>query len=109
MGIDYILVGFRIRQRRKEMNLTQEALGNLVGISSSHLSAIERGEKNPSLDTLLLICTSLEISVDYLLSGTVHTDIDSDIINKIKICSLENRRRIYKIIDVFIEEEKVAK
>lgn len=102
---DYTLIGERIRRRRRELGITQESLGAAVGISDSHISAIERGRKSPSLETVLLLCRELGITVDYLLCGTIRTDIDSEIADKIKLCSLENKKRISKIADVFVQEE----
>lgn len=105
MGVNYNLIGTRLRQRRKDLKLTQKELGDKIGISASHISAIELAEKAPSLDVLLLLCSNLNITIDHLISGTVYTDINQDISNKIKICSIENRKRINKIVDIFVEEE----
>ena len=109
MLVDYKAIGDRIRQRRVELKMTQEQLGASVGISNSHISSIERSEKTPSLDTLLLICGSLGISLDYLVSGAIHSDVDDEIVRKIHICSMDNKKLISKIVDVFVEEEKLAK
>ena len=109
MGVDYTAIGDRIRQRRSELKITQEKLGYMVGVSNSHISSIERAEKTPSLDTLLLICGALGISTDYLVNGTIYTDVDDEIVSKIRICSVENKKRISRIVDVFVEEEKLAK
>lgn len=109
MNIDYRLIGSRICQRRKELHITQKKLAEMVNVSNTHLSSIENGEKTPSLDTLLIICNQLEITMDYLLHGIIHTSVEDEIIEKIKICSIENKKRIAKIIDIFVEEEKFAK
>ena len=77
--------------------------------SSSHISAIETGSKPPSLETLLEFCKVLNINIDYLLNGTIHNELDKQLIEKIKLCSLENQKRISKIVDVFLEEEKLEK
>ena len=53
MNIDYKTVGARIRKVRMEHDLTQEALAELVGISTSHVSNIETGTKQISLSTLI--------------------------------------------------------
>lgn len=109
MDINYRLIGSRLCQRRKELNLTQRKLGEMMHISSPHISAIETGSKQPSLETLLEFCKVLNINIDYLLSGTIYNDVDAQLIEKIKICSLENQNRISKIIDIFVEEEKLEK
>lgn len=109
MEVNYRLIGLRLGQRRKELNLTQKKLGEKMHISSPHISAIENATKQPSLETLLEFCNVLNINIDYLLSGTIYSDIDEQIIDKLKLCSLEKRKLISKIIDVFLEEEKLEK
>jgi len=109
MDIDYNLIGSRICQRRKELHITQKKLSEMVHVSNTHISSIENGEKTPSLDTLIIICKQLGITMDYLLCGTVYTSLDDEIAEKLKICSIENKQRIAKIIDVFLEEEKIEK
>lgn len=109
MKINYRLIGTRLCQRRKELHLTQKKLGDKMHISSPHISAIETGSKPPSLETLLEFCKVLNINIDYLLNGTIHNELDKQLIEKIKLCSLENQKRISKIIDVFLEEEKLEK
>lgn len=109
MEVNYRLIGTRLCQRRKELHLTQKKLGDKMHISSSHISAIETGTKQPSLETLLEFCKTLNINIDYLLNRTLYNELDEQLVEKIKLCSFENRNRISKIVDVFLEEEKLEK
>lgn len=109
MEVNYRLIGTRLCQRRKELHLTQKKLGDKMHISSSHISAIETGTKQPSLETLLEFCKTLNINIDYLLNGTLYNELDEQLVEKIKLCSFENKNRISKIVDVFLEEEKLEK
>ncbi|MBR6513641.1 MAG: helix-turn-helix transcriptional regulator [Clostridia bacterium] len=70
-NIDYIALGQRIRQARKDKNITQEKLGEICGLSTAHIGHIERGSRIPSLDTLFRISTELDVSVDWLLLDSV--------------------------------------
>lgn len=65
--IDFVQMGKRIKQRRKELHLTQEAFAKQVGISASFLGHIERGSRIASLDTLLSICIALDVSMDFII------------------------------------------
>ena len=67
--LDYREIGKRIRQRRHEMKLTQEALAELVGISASFVGHIERGEKPASTQTFSRLCAVMDASLDYFISG----------------------------------------
>lgn len=57
------VIGKRIRQCRKEIGLTVEQLGKKTGLSQSMISQIERGQVNPSLDTLWKLSYFLEVPV----------------------------------------------
>ena len=62
-------MGLRIRQRRTELNLTQEDLAERAGVSVSFIGHIERGEKAASVDTVVELCKVLELSLDYVILG----------------------------------------
>ena len=53
------VVAANIKQRRKALGLTQEALAQEAGISSQHLSKIERCACSSTMDTVVRIALSL--------------------------------------------------
>ncbi len=59
------LVGQRIRQRRKERGLSLRELAELVDLTASFLSLVERGHNAPSLDSLRRIATALDVPMFY--------------------------------------------
>ena len=61
------LLGERIRALRKERNIKQEKLAELVDKVTEHISFIERGERAPSLALLLDFARVLNVSLPYLL------------------------------------------
>lgn len=52
-----------LKEIRKEMNISLEELSKLSGISKSHLSYIERQEKEPTLTILIKIAKALNIDI----------------------------------------------
>jgi transcriptional regulator with XRE-family HTH domain len=50
--------------RRKRMGKTQSRLSTEIGISQVSISAIEKGRKQPSSETLVRLATVLECPVD---------------------------------------------
>ncbi|MGX7108302.1 helix-turn-helix transcriptional regulator [Facklamia miroungae] len=50
----------RLKVARAEKNLTQEELAKLVGASRQTISAIEKGQFNPSAKLALIICIALD-------------------------------------------------
>lgn len=65
----YTEIGYNIAYYRKHANLTQEQLAELVGISRSHLSAIEAPNVNRSvsMELVLDIADALRIDAYQLL------------------------------------------
>jgi transcriptional regulator with XRE-family HTH domain len=56
-------LGIRLKYYRKLREMTQEELADKVGIAPTHITNIERGKKGVSLEVLMLICKTLEISL----------------------------------------------
>ena len=60
--------GERLRELRVKRGLTQQALADVVGIPHTHVSAMERGVKLPTLLTVLRLAVALECKVTALVS-----------------------------------------
>ncbi len=56
-------VGEKIRQRRIELNLSQESLSYDADIPRNQVGRIERGEISTSITTLSKICKALNIAI----------------------------------------------
>lgn len=59
------LLGQAIKQARQERNLTQEQLGNLVGVQKSQISKIENSVKNARFETILKVFDALGAKVNF--------------------------------------------
>lgn len=57
--MDRTQIGIAIKQRRKSLNITQPTLATLAGVGLNTLVAVERGEGNPKIDTLVAILDTL--------------------------------------------------
>ena len=57
--IDMVVIGYKIKQKRIEQNLSQEELALKIGIDQSDLSKIEKGNANPSVKMLSRIANGL--------------------------------------------------
>lgn len=61
--LDAVVVGNVIADFRKQKGISQEVLSGLADIGRTHLSAIERGERKPTLETLYRISCALDIKM----------------------------------------------
>jgi transcriptional regulator with XRE-family HTH domain len=59
-------LGERIRILRKSKRLSQEKLGELAGLHYTYIGAVERGERNVSIDSLGKIARGLGIGIEEL-------------------------------------------
>ncbi len=57
-------IGTIIKERRKHLGVNQQTLADLAGVGLNTLVAIERGEGNPQLNTLLTILDTLGLQMD---------------------------------------------
>lgn len=57
----------RLKQIRKERNLTQAQLAEIVGVSATSVYLWERGTVKPGYGTLVLISEKLDIDIKDLL------------------------------------------
>jgi transcriptional regulator with XRE-family HTH domain len=71
-------IGQAIRQLRQERQLTLTELGDLTHLSPGHLSQIERGQADPSLNALRAIAAALGIPLTKLLLAGEDATIDQD-------------------------------
>ena len=62
----HLKLGQKIKQLRAKLACTQEELAFKVGVDRSYMGFVERGEKNPTLSTLLKIARALKIPLKNL-------------------------------------------
>lgn len=59
------LLGEMIKTVRKERNLTQQQLGELIGVQKSQISKLERNTKNVTIETILKVFRALKANVKF--------------------------------------------
>lgn len=62
-------IGQRIKKIRINNNMTQQAFADVIGLSQNAVSKIEPGLRMPSIDVLVLISQSFNVTLDYLVLG----------------------------------------
>lgn len=65
--LDSVIVGDTIAEFRKRKGVSQEVLSGLADIGRTHLSAIERGERKPTLETLYRISNALGVKMSDII------------------------------------------
>lgn len=102
----YTDIGKRLLSKRKELDLTQEEVAELLKMSAAYYGKIERGEKGPSLEKLILINQVMKIDLNYLLTGTNENDkFTENILNKCSEKKLHDFEQLIKYAKNLLLEE----
>lgn len=78
VAVSYKVIGRHIREARQLKDLTQEDLADKLGMSSTHLGKLERGERNINLERLGQISLLLEVPLETLVAGAVTENIAAE-------------------------------
>jgi transcriptional regulator with XRE-family HTH domain len=107
----------RLKKARQAKGLSQTELGNLAGIHYTQIGRYENKGAQPSGDILAKIANILEVSSDYLMSGSTD-DIakealkDKELLNQFKLIEQMNDqdKGVIKIfLDAFITKRQIQK
>ena len=106
MEEDYnLMVGLRIREIRESMHLSREKFSEKCDISSSFLADVERGKKSLTSKTIYKICSSCNISADYIVLG--HKEgFDKDV--GIELLNSFNNQQMEHIVNILYEIKKLS-
>ena len=106
MGIDYNLIGERIKEARKNKGYTQEKLAEEIDVAVAYVSRLEKGFPI-NLKRIAQISQVLDVSIEYLLSGTVPKSdnyLNKDFEEILERCSPEKLKLIYNIAKTIVEQ-----
>lgn len=74
--MDQVKIGQFIAQCRNEKNITQEALGEKLGVTNKTISRWENGHYLPDIEMMQLLSKEFNISINELISGEKIKDSD---------------------------------
>lgn len=98
VDIHYTTFGERLRQIRKEHNLSQEALAQKLGTTKQMLCRYELNQRSPRIEQVQKYAEKLHVPIDYLLGDT-----EAEAITKV-FWTEKREKPFYKIfIDVTVE------
>ncbi len=102
--MDQVKIGKFIAALRKQSGLTQEALGEKLGVSNKTISRWENGNYMPNIEMLRLLSKEFDVSINELLSGEKIPDeefrkkADENVIKALKqdVFSFAERKEYFK-------------
>lgn len=90
--MDQKKIGRFLKELRKEKQLTQEALSEILGVSGRSISRWENGVNMPDLDLVIELANYYDVSIDEILDGERNNEMidkkDEEMI--LKVADYEN-------------------
>lgn len=100
-------IGKNIKLYREAKGYTQEKFAEKIGLTPNYLSAIERGVKIPSVETLIEIINGLEVSADEIFKDVINVGYKikaTQLSEKIEALSNEEQQKIFSVIEALIKK-----
>ena len=115
--MENLSIGTRIKQRRKELGLTQVQIKQATGISSGNMSEIENGNKLPSTPALISLSAILDCSIDWMLKGEtpkrenvlLSDERDIQLLEGFRELSEEDKDELMEILEMKLRKVKKEK
>ena len=86
--INYKALGEKIQLRRRQLGFSQCEAAEMLDLSTSFFSRLERGERVASLETLIKISNCFELSLDFLLQESLTQNVsDSQKVELAQACT----------------------
>lgn len=73
-----MIIGERIKKERIKRGMSQQQLGDLLGVTKVSICGYETGTRTPSLDTFMEMLNVLKLSPDYLLGRDIYGVSDTE-------------------------------
>lgn len=107
----------RLKELRRQKNLSQSELGKIVGLHYTHIGRYERGLSKPSTGTLIRLAEALGVTTDYLIEGKTDEVArakleDRELLlhfQEIEKLPDDDKMIVKKLIDAFIAKKKIQK
>ena len=107
MAIDYILIGKRIKEKRKQAGFTQEVLAEKLNVTVGYISQCERGISKINLEKLSQISEFLDCDLSYFTTGTAlgnENYLEDELMVRCQRLSPLQKKQVLHFIDILTLE-----
>lgn len=104
--MNFYLLGQKIRKLRTIHHFSQADLAEIIEVSTNYIGQLERGDRKPSLETLVSLCNALHTTMDYLLSDSLNQNdeqISLDILSQLSKLSPDEKQYFHNIISSYVQ------
>jgi transcriptional regulator with XRE-family HTH domain len=81
-GVDLrTLLGTAVKSGRSQLGISQEELANRAGLHRTYISDLERGARNPSIESFYEMAQAIQIFVSMLFGQTMGTNVSIHLVD----------------------------
>ena len=87
------MFGYKLKSLRTSINLSQEKLGRILGLTKDSISNLESGKEIPTFNTIIKIAKYFDIKIDYLFNSdedNIEIEIFKVILKKVGMWDYNN-------------------
>lgn len=105
MEYDLYAIGKRIADLRKMHGMTQEALGEYLGVTGKQIGRIEYGTSSLTPKNYLKVSKLFSVSLDYLFTGNLEKPINDCVTEFLKDSSYRDQEAVWRFLRVLLEKK----
>ncbi len=107
---DRLAAGERLRLKRNLLGFTQDEMAEKIDRAAKYYADIERGSCGMSVETLMALSSTLDMSMDYIIYGKVNSERESEqnsdeivaILEALNHSSKRNQQYALKMLKLFL-------
>ena len=96
-------IGQRIQRRRKQLGLTQEQVAEQTDLTRNFLAAVERGARGLAAESIKRLSTTLQVSTDFILFGSINNGDRNHILDLIQPLNTDEIFGLEEIIKIYLK------
>ena len=94
----------RLKELRVKKGISQNELARDIGVHVTNISRYERGENRPTSDVLAKLASSLDVTADYLMDGSLNDKAQSTISDKELLSQFQRLEKLPKEKKAVVKE-----
>ncbi len=102
--------GVRLKELRKNKGLTQQELGELLGVTKASICCYEKGTRTPNLETIIAMMALYNVTSDYLIGSdkivTIQDNNKNEVITKEELLFIKELRKNKYLAEILLNDPK---
>ena len=104
----------RLRDLREDKDMNQQEIANIIKTSQSYYAQYECGKRDVPFERIIELAKYYKVSIDYIagltndkrgLTRSELSEIETDVINKLRVLSDERRGKILERLSILYDEQ----